>query len=100
MSLLTHIEQVQFCIYIDDKKTICFLFLFCTNVCVTGIMEKLKLGPNELMATNKKLIYARLTGFGQEGSFANMAGHDINFLGLSGKIYMILKYKFLQYVNI
>lgn len=49
-------------------------------------MEKLKIGPNELMVTNKKLIYARLTGYGQNGSFANMAGHDINYLGLSGNM--------------
>lgn len=49
-----------------------------------GVMEKLKIGPNELMATNKKLIYARLTGYGQYGSYADMAGHDINYLGLSG----------------
>lgn len=47
-------------------------------------MEKLKIGPEELMETNKKLIYARLTGYGQSGSYANMAGHDINYLGLSG----------------
>lgn len=47
-------------------------------------MEKLKLGPGDLMKTNKKLIYARLTGFGQEGPYARMAGHDINFLALSG----------------
>ncbi|XP_074094060.1 alpha-methylacyl-CoA racemase isoform X2 [Cotesia typhae] len=49
-----------------------------------GVMEKLKLGPSDLMKTNKKLIYARLTGFGQEGPYARMAGHDINFLALSG----------------
>ena len=49
-------------------------------------MENLKIGPNELLATNKKLIYARLTGYGQNGSFANMAGHDINYLGLSGNM--------------
>ncbi|XP_008553437.1 alpha-methylacyl-CoA racemase [Microplitis demolitor] len=49
-----------------------------------GVMEKLNLGPDDLMKTNKKLIYARLTGFGQEGPYAKMAGHDINFLALSG----------------
>ncbi|XP_067211336.1 alpha-methylacyl-CoA racemase-like [Linepithema humile] len=49
-----------------------------------GVMEKLKIGPKELMTTNKKLIYARLTGYGQNGSYADMAGHDINYLGLSG----------------
>lgn len=47
-------------------------------------MEKLKLGPEDLMASNTKLIYARLTGFGQDGPYAKMAGHDINYVGLSG----------------
>ncbi|XP_031848443.1 alpha-methylacyl-CoA racemase [Nomia melanderi] len=49
-----------------------------------GVLEKIKLGPEDLMKTNKKLIYARLTGFGQNGPYANMAGHDINYLALSG----------------
>ncbi|XP_066596401.1 alpha-methylacyl-CoA racemase isoform X2 [Prorops nasuta] len=49
-----------------------------------GVMERLMLGPNELMSTNKRLIYARLTGFGQSGPYSNMAGHDINYLALSG----------------
>lgn len=53
-------------------------------------MEKLNLGPDDLMKTNKKLIYARLTGFGQEGPYAKMAGHDINFLALSGNFIYIL----------
>lgn len=39
-------------------------------------MERLKIGPNELMATNKKLIYVRLTGYGQNGSYEDMASHD------------------------
>ncbi|KAJ8679823.1 hypothetical protein QAD02_015610 [Eretmocerus hayati] len=49
-----------------------------------GVMEKLRLGPHDLMPTNRKLIYARLTGFGQDGPYSNMAGHDINYVGLSG----------------
>jgi len=42
-------------------------------------MEKLGLGPDELMAANPSLIYARLTGYGQTGPYANFAGHDINY---------------------
>ncbi|XP_072765288.1 alpha-methylacyl-CoA racemase [Anoplolepis gracilipes] len=57
-----------------------------------GVMEKLKIGPNELMATNKKLIYARLTGYGQDGLYADMAGHDINYLGLSGLLSLFGRY--------
>ncbi|KAK3584848.1 hypothetical protein CHS0354_027589 [Potamilus streckersoni] len=49
-----------------------------------GIMEKLGLGPDVLMSENPRLIYARLTGFGQKGSYAKKAGHDINYLALSG----------------
>lgn len=49
-----------------------------------GVMEKLGLGPQELMKENPRLIYARLTGYGQKGSYANVAGHDINYLAMSG----------------
>ncbi|ENN78438.1 alpha-methylacyl-CoA racemase [Dendroctonus ponderosae] len=49
-----------------------------------GVMEKLGLGPKVLMADNPRLVYARLTGFGQKGALAKHAGHDINFLALSG----------------
>lgn len=57
-----------------------------------GVMERLKIGPKELMATNKKLIYARLTGYGQSGSFADRAGHDINYIGLSGLLSLMGRY--------
>jgi len=49
-----------------------------------GVMEKLGLGPTELCRANPSLIYARLTGFGQDGPNAKMAGHDINYLATSG----------------
>ncbi|XP_030758468.1 alpha-methylacyl-CoA racemase [Sitophilus oryzae] len=49
-----------------------------------GIMEKLGLGPNVLMQENPKLIYARLTGYGQSGPYCTKAGHDINYLAMSG----------------
>lgn len=49
-----------------------------------GVMEKLGLGPEQLMSSNPRLIYARLTGFGQSGSLAWRAGHDINYLAISG----------------
>lgn len=50
-----------------------------------GVMEKLGLGPAELLRENPRLIYARLTGYGQSGPYATAAGHDINYLALSGK---------------
>jgi len=49
-----------------------------------GVMEKLGLGPNELLQANPGLIYARMTGFGQNGLMAPRAGHDLNYLALSG----------------
>ncbi|XP_062942676.1 alpha-methylacyl-CoA racemase isoform X1 [Cynocephalus volans] len=49
-----------------------------------GVMEKLQLGPEILQQENPKLIYARLSGFGQSGRFSRVAGHDINYLALSG----------------
>jgi alpha-methylacyl-CoA racemase len=48
-------------------------------------MEKLQLGPETLLQDNPKLIYARLSGFGQSGIFSKVAGHDINYLALSGR---------------
>ncbi|KAI4464774.1 cerebellin-related [Holotrichia oblita] len=49
-----------------------------------GVMETLGLGPANLLADNPKLIYARLTGFGQKGFYSKRAGHDINYVALSG----------------
>ncbi|CAL8405677.1 unnamed protein product [Arctogadus glacialis] len=49
-----------------------------------GVMEKLGLGPEKLLKENPGLIYARLTGYGQSGPYATAAGHDINYLAMSG----------------
>lgn len=49
-----------------------------------GVMERLGLGPEDARAANRCLVYARLTGWGQEGPLAHVAGHDINYIGLSG----------------
>jgi alpha-methylacyl-CoA racemase len=51
-----------------------------------GAMERLGLGPEQLCAENPKLVYGRLTGWGQEGPLAQSAGHDINYLALSGAL--------------
>jgi alpha-methylacyl-CoA racemase len=48
------------------------------------VMERLGLGPDALMARNPRLVYGRITGFGQEGPMATLPGHDINYLSLSG----------------
>jgi len=49
-----------------------------------GVMERLGLGPDDLCAENPRLIYGRMTGWGQEGPWASTAGHDINYIALSG----------------
>ena len=49
-----------------------------------GVMESLGVGPEEARALSPKLIYARLTGWGQSGPYASMAGHDINYIAISG----------------
>jgi alpha-methylacyl-CoA racemase len=48
------------------------------------VMERLGLGPDECIKRNPKLIYGRMTGWGQEGPLAHAAGHDINYIALSG----------------
>jgi len=54
-----------------------------------GVMERLGLGPDTLMADNPRLIYGRLTGWGQDGPYARRAGHDINYLAISGALNVI-----------
>jgi len=51
-----------------------------------GVMERLGLGPEKALDLNPKIIYARLTGWGQIGPYASMAGHDINYIGLAGSL--------------
>jgi alpha-methylacyl-CoA racemase len=54
-----------------------------------GVMERLGLGPEELLTRNPRLIYARMTGWGQDGPMAPRAGHDINYLALTGFLHTI-----------
>ncbi|MGP6087350.1 CaiB/BaiF CoA transferase family protein [Antarctobacter jejuensis] len=52
-----------------------------------GVMERLGLGPEEARALNPALVYGRMTGWGQDGPRARQAGHDLNYLGLSGALF-------------
>jgi len=52
-----------------------------------GVMERLGLGPDVLLADNPKLVYGRMTGWGQYGPLASAAGHDINYISLSGALH-------------
>ncbi|WP_134765677.1 CaiB/BaiF CoA-transferase family protein [Nocardioides sp. 1609] len=51
-----------------------------------GVMERLGLGPDECLARNPRLVYGRMTGWGQDGPLARAAGHDINYVALSGAL--------------
>ena len=54
-----------------------------------GVMERLGLGPDICLARNPALVYGRMTGWGQEGPMAKEAGHDINYIALSGALHGI-----------
>jgi alpha-methylacyl-CoA racemase len=54
-----------------------------------GVMEKLGLGPAECTARNERLVYGRMTGWGQDGPLANSAGHDTNYVALAGALHCI-----------
>jgi len=54
-----------------------------------GTLERLGLGPDQMLAANPRLVYARMTGWGQTGPLANTAGHDINYIALSGALHSI-----------
>ncbi|MEZ0075335.1 CaiB/BaiF CoA transferase family protein [Planotetraspora sp. GP83] len=54
-----------------------------------GVTERLGLGPDECLARNPRLIYARMTGWGQDGPRARQAGHDINYISLTGVLHAI-----------
>ncbi|MDA2978651.1 MAG: CaiB/BaiF CoA-transferase family protein [Actinomycetota bacterium] len=51
-----------------------------------GTLERLGLGPDVALEMNQGLVYARVTGWGQDGEYASMAGHDINYIGLAGAL--------------
>lgn len=51
-----------------------------------GVMERLGLGPDAMLAINPRLIYGRVTGWGQDGPLAHAAGHDINYIALTGAL--------------
>ena len=54
-----------------------------------GVCEKLGFGPDECLARNPKLVFARMTGWGQTGPLAQAAGHDLNFIAITGALHAI-----------
>jgi alpha-methylacyl-CoA racemase len=63
----------------------------CSDVLIEGlrpgVAERLGIGPDECLARNPGLVYGRITGWGQSGPMANDAGHDINYVGLTGALH-------------
>ena len=56
-----------------------------------GVMERLGLGPDVLMEKNSRLVYGRLTGWGQDGPQSSYAGHDLNFIAMGGALWYASK---------
>lgn len=54
-----------------------------------GVAERLGLGPDDARARNPRLVYGRMTGWGQHGPLAQRAGHDVNYIGLSGSLHAL-----------
>lgn len=57
-----------------------------------GVMERLGLGPDECLERNQRLVYGRMTGWGQAGPLSQSAGHDINYISLTGVLHAIGRY--------
>lgn len=54
-----------------------------------GVMERLRLGPDECLELQPRLVYGRMTGWGQDGPLAHAAGHDINYVAITGALHSI-----------
>lgn len=74
----------------DDGRSSCIEAIRHADVLIEGfrprVMERLGLGPADMLAINKRLVYGRMTGWGQDGPMAKVAGHDINFIALAGAL--------------
>lgn len=74
----------------DEGRAFCFDVCDHADVLIEGyrpgVMERLGLGPDVLLHRNPRLVYGRMTGWGQEGPLAKVAGHDINYVALTGAL--------------
>ena len=77
----------------DDQRSALLALVAAADVFLEGnrpgVCERLGIGPDELLAVNPRLIYGRMTGWGQTGPLAHTAGHDINYIALSGALGLI-----------
>ncbi|KAH8591486.1 CoA-transferase family III domain-containing protein [Bisporella sp. PMI_857] len=84
-------------IAVDLKSPSGIAFIYSLIPCVDividpfrpGVLEKLGLGPDKLIAANPRLIIGRMTGFRRDGKYKDMAGHDINYIAVSGALSML-----------
>ena len=83
-------HRVEVDIKSDEGKAFCMSALAKADVVLEGfrpgVMERLGLGPDVLLAANEGLVYARMTGWGQDGPLAKAAGHDINYIAITGAL--------------
>jgi len=83
-------HRVQVDVKSDEGKALCRTACAHADVLIEGfrpgVMERLGLGPDDLLAANPRLVYARMTGWGQDGPLAQAAGHDINYIAITGAL--------------
>jgi alpha-methylacyl-CoA racemase len=80
---LKNAQAVELCLSLVEKADALF------EGFRPGVMERLGLGPDAALARNPRLVYGRMTGWGQTGPLAQAAGHDLNYLSLSGAAHAI-----------
>jgi len=73
-------EAIETCLKLVEKADILF------EGFRPGVMERLGLGPDVALKRNPKIVYGRMTGWGQTGPYANAAGHDMNYIAISGAL--------------
>jgi alpha-methylacyl-CoA racemase len=73
-------ESLELCLKLCEKADIVF------EGHRPGVMERLGLGPDAVLGRNPRIVYGRMTGWGQYGPYANRAGHDINYIAISGAL--------------
>ena len=73
-------EAIETCLKLIEKADIVF------EGFRPGVMERLGLGPDVVLKRNKRIVYGRMTGWGQDGPYAQMAGHDINYIAITGAL--------------
>ena len=80
---LKHPDAVETCLKLMETADVVF------EGFRPGVMERLGLGPDVALKRNPKLVFGRMTGWGQTGPFANAAGHDMNYIAISGALHAI-----------